>query len=293
MFDRHNVFEVLTADGAEGGGGPSLGGFDDDDPDVTEIITLGPGEEPPSEEDEGDGIDEDKVTLSKEEYEQLRSGKDSTGILAEGLKELKDVLGQQNAPANLKQQPGESDEDFEKRLEQDLFAEGKSGKTLREAIERYSGRQHQQLMSVISQQNRRLLELDGTKGPVFKRFQSEIEGFVGQLPPEQQNHPQVWDYAFEQVKKRHESELQEETVNEQVERLVAERLKAYGIDGQEEEGKGKPKRRASYMESGKGSANRSSGQKKRKVVYATAEDREMAQRRMIPLEEYLKRKGKL
>lgn len=279
-------FERLMADGALGGG-PSLGGFDDDDADETEIITLAPGEAPPSEE-EGDE-DDGKVTLTKEEYDQLRNGRDNTGLLAEGLKELKDVLGsQQQQPANLQQQPGESDEEFEKRLEQDLFAEGKSGKAIKEAVQRYGGGQVSQLMSMISAQNKKLMQLDEENGPIFKRYKGEIEKIVQDLPVEQQNHPQVWEYALTQVKNTHRDELQEETVEQLVERRVAEKLKEMGIG----EGGSTATKRTAHVEgaSGRGSANAGAGRGKKRV-YVTDEDRRIANEKGIPVEKYIERKG--
>lgn len=279
------------------GGGPSLSGFDDSEAPETEIITLGPGESAPSgEEDEGDS---DKVTLSKEEFEELKSGSNSANVLANSIGELKEALGGgQREPANIQQQPGESDEDFEKRLESDLFAEGKSAKAIKEAIQRYSGSQTGQLMGMISAQNKRLLALDEETGPVFKRYKGEIEDFVKKLPVEQQNHPQVWEYAFNQVKEQHKGELESEKVSSLVEKEVEKRLKEMGIDPNAAPGSGtnaQGKRvQAPYMESGRGSANVStSGGRKTKKVYATKEDERIAAVKGVPLKQYLKNKGKM
>jgi hypothetical protein len=274
-------------------------GFEEEEPEMTEIITLGPGEEPPAEEPEkaeGGGGDEGKVTLTKDEYEALKSGKDPTNALAKGLEDLKEVLSKQGQPANIQQQPGESDEDFEKRLESELFSEGQSGKAIREAVERYSGSQANQLMAYISQQNKRLLQLDSEKGPVFKRFQSEIEREVENLPKNQQNHPQVWDYAFEQVKGRHQDELAAESAEEKANRLFKEKMEALGLDenGNPLEGQASQRskqRRPAHVESGKGSANRtsSSGPRKKKL-YVTEQDKQEAARSGVPVEVYVKRK---
>lgn len=282
------IRELLMAD--DGLGGPSLSGFEEDDAEGTEIITLGPGESPPEGEDSDE--DEGKIVLTKEEYEQLRSGRDSTNVLADGLKELKDVLGnQQREPANIQQQPGESDEEFEKRLEADLFAEGKSGKAIREAIERYGGGQVAQLMSMISEQNKQLLQLSEEDGPIFKRYKREIEQIVKELPANQQNHPKVWEYALTQVKNTHQDELVKESVNAQVERLVKERLAELGVG--EEAGAQKTKKQGEYVEggSGRGSANAGGKSSGKKRIYITETDRRIALEKGIPVEQYVKRKG--
>jgi hypothetical protein len=269
------------------GGGPSLDGFEDDDADEAEIITLAPGENPP---EESNDEDEGKVVLSKEEYEALRSGTDSTGLLAEGLKELKDALGGQQAQVanESQQQPGESDEEFEKRLEQDLFAEGKSGKAIREAIQRYGGGQVSQLMGMLSQQNKKLLQLDEETGPIFKRYRSEIEDVVKSLPPEQQGHPQVWEYAVTQVKNAHRDELEQESVEQMVEKRVAEKLKELGV----EEGGQRPAASGPYAGGGgggRGSAN--VGAKSKKRVYVTEADKRIAEEKGMPISQYMQRKG--
>lgn len=295
------VLQVLYAPDSGGGeGGPSLEGFDDDDPDMTEIITLGPGEKPPEEEEEEEGGgDDDRITLSKEEYEALKSGKDPTNALAKGLEDLKDVLKGQGAAANVEQKPGESDEDFEKRLEEELFSEGKSGKAIKEAVQRYSGGQTSELMAYISQQNKRLLQLDEQKGPVFKRYQGEIEQEVQKLPAAQQKHPQVWDYAFEQVRTRHKDELEQESAEERANRMFKEKMEALGLDENGEPLEGgrqqapAKKKRPAHVESGKGSANRtSSGGPKKKKLYVTEQDKEEARRSGVPVEIYVKRKNR-
>lgn len=281
MLNSEKVRVLWQADG-EGGGAPSLGGFADEDADMTEIVTLKPGEEPPSEEDEDDG----KVTLSRDEYEALKQGKDSTSVLANSMKELKEVLSGQGEPANVQQKPGESDEDFEKRLEQELFADGQSAKAIKEAVQRYGGMG--QVMSYISQQNKRLLKLDEESGPIFKRYESEIENVVNKLPPDQQNHPQVWEYALGQVKERHKDELQSESVEQMVQRRVQEELEKLGVSGQQEGTKGK--KSAPFVESGSGSANR--GGRKKKTVYVTETDKRNARESGLPLEHYLRKIGK-
>lgn len=281
MLNRAKIEELLQADGVESSGAPSLDGFADEDADMTEIVTLKPGEEPPSEEDEDDG----KVMLSRDEYEQLKRGTDSTSVLADSMKELKEVLSGQNEPANVQQQPGESDEDFEKRLEQELFADGQSAKAIKEAVQRYGGMG--QIMSYISQQNKRLLKLDEESGPIFKRYESEIENVVKKLPPDQQNHPQVWEYALGQVKDRHKDELQSESVEQMVQRRVQEELAKLGVNGQSA---GSSKQSGPFVESGSGSANR--GGRKKKTVYVTEDDKRNARESGLPLEHYLRKIGK-
>lgn len=274
-------------------GGPSLGGFSSDEPLETEIITLRPGQKPPEPEADDDG-EEDVVKLSKSEYNELMGRQDSTSVLASGLKELKEALSGPETPANVQQQPGESDADFEKRIETELFAEGKSAKAIREAVQRYGGAPINQLMTMLSQQNKRILRLDEETGPIFKRYETEIENVVKKLPVEQQNHPQVWEYALNQVKENHKGELEQDEISAKVQQGVREALTAMGLDPDKAQTAGgkKPKEPV-FMESGGGAGSANIGGKKTRKVFATAEDKVRAQKLGVPLDRYLKNIGKM
>lgn len=270
---------------------PDLQEFETEEPDFPEIITLKPGEEPAPEveEDEDDG----KVVLSKEEFEALKKGTDSNSALLEGFKGLQDALKQPSRePVNVQQKPGESDEEFEKRLEKELFNEGKTGKAIKEAIQRYGGSQVSQLMGIISQQNKQIIEMHPEKGKVFGRYKGEIEQFVKGLPPEQQGHPQVWDYALEQVKLRHQDDIVNETVQSKVEELVQARLKELGFDGESQQKPAAVAKKPSYVGSGQGAANVKQRAATRKV-YVSAEDEAAARASGLPVEHYLRKIGKL
>lgn len=273
---------------------PDLDSFETDDIEVPEIITLAPGEEPALEEEVTEEEENDKIVLSKEEFEKLNSRTSDAQLLADGFKGLQEALKAPQQPVNLEQKIGESDEEFEKRLEKELFAEGKTGKTLKDAIARYGGGQLNELTAIISNQNKQILQLHPEKGVVFNRYKDEIESFVKALPPGQQYHPGVWEYAYEQIKTKHKGELESETINAAVDKAVRERLEALGIDPDNLEQPlakaGVKTRKGSYVESGKGSPGAGV---RRKTVYASAEDKANAEASGLPLEHYLRKIGKL
>lgn len=269
---------------------PGLDGFEESEVSFPEIIALKPGEEPVKEEADEQ---EEKITLSKEEYEALRKGTDSTGALLEGFKGLQEALKAPSQPVNVQQQVGESDEDFEKRLEKELFSEGKTGKAVKEAIQRYGGGQVSQLMGIISQQNRQIIEMHPEKSKVFNRYKGEIEGLVKGLPQDQQFHPQVWDYALEQIKAKHRDELDKESIDSQVAAAVEAKLKELGIESSSVKPGGvKEQSRGSFVESGRGSSVGTGAVQKRKV-YATAAEIEEAQKSGVSIEHYLRKIGKI
>lgn len=270
---------------------PDMENFISEDVDFPDIITLKPGEEPVKEE----VIDEDegKVILTKEEFENLKKGTDSTGALLEGFKGLQEALKAPSAPANIQQQIGETDAEFEERLERELFSPGATGKTIKEAIARYGGGQVNQLMGFMSQQAKTILELHPEKGKIFNKYKGEIEDFVKALPVSDQINPQVWNYALDQITNKHKDEIIQESVNEQVDRAVAAKLKELGIDTETSTEKGvainKPSKPA-YMETGKGSGGQT---RTKRTVYATPEDIEAARKSCVPIEHYLRKIGKL
>lgn len=282
MFEKflNGMFGLMAPDD----GVPDMSGFDEDEQDLPEIITLQPGEEIPSDE-----VPDDKVTLSRAEFDELKQGTNSTSALLEGFKGLQETLKPKEA-VNMQQAPGESDAEFEKRLEKELFSEGKSGAAIKEAIQRYGGGQMAQLMGMLSEQNKELIKLHPEKSKVYGRYEGEIEKFVKELPPDQQRHPQVWDYALQQVKARHAEDIQQDTIEELVAKRVAEELAKQGIGG-ERKANGRPKQEG-YMESGRSGANAGSSSRKQRV-FVTADDKRNAEISGVPIEHYLRKIGKL
>ena len=269
---------------------PNLESFETDDLETPEIITLAPGEEPVEEEVVED---DDKVILTKEEFDVLNSKTSDAQLLAEGFKGLQDALKTPQQPVNVEQQAGENDAEFEARLEKELFAEGKTGKALKDAIARYGGGQLNELTAIISNQNKQIIELHPEKGKIFDRYKDEIEGFVKTLPKNQQFHPGVWEYALEQVKVKHKGELEGETLSAAVSEGVKAELARLGIDPDNitvTKEPVAPARKLSHVESGKGSPGVGV---KRKTVYASAQEKLNAEESGLPLEQYLRKIGKL
>jgi len=211
--------------------------------------------------------------------------------LLEGFKGLQEALKGPAQTVNVQQQVGETDDEFEKRLEKELFSEGKTGKAVKEAIQRYGGGQVSQLMGIISQQNRQIIEMHPEKSTVFNRYKGEIETFVKDLPQDQQFHPQVWDYALEQIKNKHKEDLDKESVDAKVSAAVEARLKELGIDvNGKEPVVVREQSRGSFVESGRGS---SVGSVQKKKIYATAADVAAAEESGVPVAHYLRKIGKI
>ena len=270
----------------------------DDDPEI-EFVDLPPGQEPPSNPDNPASKD---TPPSKDGFSSGSSGApgssspapsssaeggspppDPLEAITKGFKELGEALKDKQTvqPQIPVQKPGESDEEFAERLKEALFSENPLP-ALKEAVERFTQPVVQQQAYTTMELAKRVMELDPEKGPIFKKYKSEIDAFIKTLPPNVQMNPGVYEYAYKEIYARHMNDIIEEKLKEKEEEIrkkVMEELKGTqkGTQSQgaymtgEPVTKGRPKKR----------------------VYVTQEERDEAERRGIPLEDYLRIKGRL
>ena len=271
---------MYQADGVEAG--PRYEEPEDDDDDEVEIV-------PPGQpfEDESDEEDDSKVTMSREELEALRQQANSTEQLRQSFNQMAERMAegsqQQHQAANQQapQQPGESDEQFQARIEKELFESGKTTKALQEVFSRYGAPVINQQNQRLSQANKRLMQLDPERGDKFKKYQSEIEKFVSSLPQEQQNHPDVWEYAYnEVVMKRHSQDEIEALVQQRVEQELSKHQGLQDGQGQGSASPSPPKRTPSP-----GSV---APKKKKRRIQPTEQDVAKANELGIEIEKYMK-----
>lgn len=242
-------------------------------------IEIIPPDEP--EEDEDDG----KVTLSREEVEALKQKADSTEQLRQSFLEY----AEKAAPANKRpeepepQQPGETDEQFQKRIEKEIFEEGKTTNALREFIDRYAGPVVNQQNAQLAEANKKLLLMDSETGPKFRKYKSEIEEFVASLPRVQQSNPEVWNYAYREVVNGRHSDDEMQDI---IERKVQEKLREMGLADAEEGAEEIVQQRTQQAISTRNASV--SPQRKVKRVRATEADRKNAAESGVSLEHYMK-----
>lgn len=241
-------------------------------------IEIIPPDEPEEPEDDG------KVTLSREEVEALKQKADSTEQLRQSFVEY----AEKASPANKKpdepepQQPGESDEVFRKRIEKEIFEEGKTTKALQEFIDRYAGPVVNQQNVQLAEANKKLLMMDSETGPKFKKYKSEIEDFVAGLPANQRANPEVWSYAYREVVNGRHSDDEMQDI---IERKVQEKLREMGYGSDEVEIEADAPRQRPAL----GARNASvSPQRKVKRVRATEQDRKNAAESGVSIEHYMK-----
>ena len=191
----------------------------------TEYIIVDSEKDIPKDDDE-EIKDASKVTLSPEDFKELKDKGEYAPMLARGLADLGDAINKQSerVPA-AKQSSSESNEDFEKRLNDDFFKDSGPSRLLDEFFQRKMAPYLQQVAGATAKQARDLLEIHPEKGKMFSKYKGDIEGLVKGLPPDQQSNPAVWQYAYDEVLKDKGPEI----MNERVDRMVEEKLKELGV----------------------------------------------------------------
>lgn len=242
-------------------------------------IEIIPPDEPEEPEDDG------KVTLSREEVEALKQKADSTEQLRQSFVEY----AEKASPANKKpeepepQKPGETDEAFRKRIEKEIFEEGKTTKALQEFIDRYAGPVVNQQNVQLAEANKKLLLMDPDTGPKFKKYKAEIEDFVASLPANQRSNPEVWNYAYrEVVNGRHADDEMQDII----ERKVQEKLRELGL-GDSEDGSEETIQERTRQAMGARNASVSPNRRVKRVR-ATEQDRRNAAESGVSIEHYMR-----
>jgi cell division septum initiation protein DivIVA len=231
-----------------------------------EIVFLNPGETPPEPEPE---VDEEKERL-KEEIEALRRQAAQGDRIENGLSQLGQALNKpQEVPSP---EPGESEEDFAKRMEQDFFKPGMTSKIFQEALRRYAGPALTQIMGNTAAQSKQILMVDPEKGSVFRQYEKEIEEERKRLPQNEQYDPLVYHKLLDRIMAR--PDMQEKRIEEKAKEMAEKILKEHGLA---------MKREPTYTESG-GSRGQQPTKKKK---YVTEQMRQEALRKGIDPERML------
>lgn len=142
-----------------------------------------------------------------------------------------------------------------------------------QATQQVFGGQIAQQARVIQELKKEVLKNDPDKAYVFKTYNHEVETIVASLPADQQNHPDVYDYAVNQVMLKHIGDI----VTRKAEEIIAGKA---------------PARVSPGAVRTVGQTNGAQPVKKRKVQ-ATRTDEAMAQRYGMSLRDYLMTRGKI
>lgn len=222
--------------------GGRFGAIEEKDLDVVPIVD--------SFEDLEEKPKEDKVVLTKEEFEALKAKTDSTEKLSQSFQSLAEKLVprtpnvQQVAPAPMPAlDPNE--------LEREAFTSGGFASAVRKVAESMMSEALAPLAYETVQQQKRLLKLDPATSEYFTKYEADIEAKVQSLPPNMRTMPGIYEKAYQQVIFEKQQEIIQEKAAKLAEEAVKKALAEAGVQGQE----GLPTRKvALYQESGTVSA---------------------------------------
>lgn len=227
----------------EGGGNPQFRftpAFNDEDYEIVDDEESGPTREELAAE----------VERQRAEIEAAKSK--TSGLAKEDLLEvLKEVRrgGSGAIPPAPQQQKGESDEEFMKRLNENLF-EGNASELIIEAVRRFSGQAASPALQGNFEISKELVENSSELGPIYREYQEEVENEINKLPMNQRLQiPHIYKRATEEVARRHWKDLREKGVAE----MVAEKLETMKEELKKELGissGGGEKRNVIYSEPG-------------------------------------------
>lgn len=216
---------------------------------------------------------------------------DTAGVLAKGLSELAGALKKPEVEGDedeAPQKPGESDADYFKRVGDEMFDTEKMARHFPEAVRRTVGPALAATNQYAMGLAKRVLKLDPESGPVFKRYETEIEKEAKKLVKQHGPDPRVYDVAFEMVQQRHAKELATEGATAKVEELVAQRVKEELEKRGIGEGATAQRPRGFQAVSGGSSVGGGGGDGAKKSVKITPEIRRTAERKGLDVEKYVK-----
>ncbi len=183
--------------------------FDDGDDDIqVEVLDESQAREP---------VDDGRVSLTKEELEELKSQANST-------QKLTDVFAQyaqkQNGPVNEAPIRREVDDEaeFERQIEADLFTNGKSAATIKRAIERFGGKYVAELQQKIATLEESVVRQNIRNDPIMAEYGDEVAQYLSQLPPGERGKKQAQEWAVSQVKLAHMDDIVAKKVAEALEK---------------------------------------------------------------------------
>lgn len=153
-----------------------------------------------------------KAALAAKEAEAQRLAGQPVDVLAKGLDALaKSVQRPAQAAPLPGQQPGETLEDFKKRINEKAFESPFDA--YMEVLERYKGAEDSAQVARNLAYSKALAAQDAAAKPFIAKYADEIEAEIALLPPQvRQNDPKAYARAVQIVKANHIDDLVAEAV---------------------------------------------------------------------------------
>ncbi len=172
------------------------------------------------------------VTLTPEQFAELKASGDSAKAVKEGIEGLASKLAApQAAPAAPINAPGKTFEEIFEEVSDDLYDKTKGAGAFKKLAKMVGEQEYGPVVTGLS------TELAATKkklllneDPYFKKYLGEVDSLIAQQQPAVRNQANIYDLAWAEVRKRHASEIEDDTVTKKVDAGIAAKLKELGID---------------------------------------------------------------
>lgn len=183
------------------------------------------GEEPPAEEPKPD-----IVTLTPQQFAELKAQSDSAKAIREGIEGLSSRLAVPQAPLPANS-PVQTAEEFLEENGEIMFDSKKGPPILKKFVKMVADQEYGPAMQAqalaLQATKKELLE---ARDPNYKRYAKEVEALVASQPPVVRLQPNVYELAWNQIRQQHAEEISSEEVSKKVDEAVAKKLKELGID---------------------------------------------------------------
>jgi hypothetical protein len=185
--------------------------------------------------DEDEEIESDDLTIEEQETITLESLKKQNETLQQQLTQVSNqVVGMNNVQDSInrlgdrlqtqsqpQQQPGESNEEFSKRVKESGLLYEDPVNVVSEINTRLNGPIIQRVLDQNLRLQKQIMRIDPKRGELFMKYESEIDAEFNKLTPQQRySDPDVYQKLYRVV------------ISEHVDDLVEERLKEREGDGQ-------------------------------------------------------------
>ena len=243
--------------------------IEQDDDIEFEFIEVPAGEEAPKDKPD----DDDNMVVSKEELRKLREAAEDRSVVKELYQGLSGQLKQQRQPINVPLAADvQTEEEFDKEVEENLFANGKTRKVIEKIIERKMAPMVGHYERTIADVQRSIASKDDHVSTIMTKYRDEFEEELARVPAVQRTTREAYEYVANKVKNNHFDDIVAEKVAEAFAKQQGEA---------EEVPEKQPVKRKPSTEAG-----RMSGSGQKKIVYKTAELKEAARRSHMTVEEY-------
>ena len=202
--------------------------------DDIEVQSVGETKEPvaPAEVD----LLKQQLVKQQELITKLEAKQNIGAAVSESLAPVLERIGQPAQPVIMPQQQGETEEEFEKRLDENAFEMGVS-KAMKQFFNRNLAPEVRRLMVNNVHLSKKFVQLDPNKSKLYAKYGKEIDAYVAAQPPNVQlSNPDIYDDAVNAVASRHSEEL----LNEQLETRLASEREKIKAEILKEVGAGKP-----------------------------------------------------